>query len=68
LHGCSQNFSLSDDSLGNSNKKSSILETLGQPRKKTKKKDSVPWWISEEDLDDGVVSDFKHSSILSVLS
>ncbi|XP_074718080.1 centrosomal protein of 162 kDa isoform X2 [Strix uralensis] len=44
--------SLSDDSLGNSNKKSSILETLGQPRKKTKKKDSVPWWISEEDLDD----------------
>ncbi|XP_074752074.1 centrosomal protein of 162 kDa isoform X1 [Athene noctua] len=46
--------SLSDDSLGNSNKKSSILETLGQPRKKeTKKKDSVPWWISEEDLDDG---------------
>uniref|UniRef100_A0A8C0EMP9 Centrosomal protein of 162 kDa n=1 Tax=Bubo bubo TaxID=30461 RepID=A0A8C0EMP9_BUBBB len=44
--------SLSDDSLGNSNKKSSILETLGQPRKQTKKKDSVPWWISEEDLDD----------------
>ncbi|XP_042659091.1 centrosomal protein of 162 kDa isoform X2 [Tyto alba] len=46
--------SLSDDSLGNSKKKSSILETLGQPRKKeTKKKDSVPWWISEEDSDDG---------------
>ncbi|NXW55581.1 CE162 protein, partial [Eurystomus gularis] len=46
--------SLSDDSLGNSKKKSSILETLGQPRKKkTKKKDSVPWWLSEEDLDDG---------------
>ncbi|XP_027755293.1 centrosomal protein of 162 kDa-like, partial [Empidonax traillii] len=46
--------SLSDDSLGNSKKKSSILETLGQPRKKErKKKDSVPWWISEEDLDDG---------------
>ncbi|XP_075270538.1 centrosomal protein of 162 kDa isoform X1 [Opisthocomus hoazin] len=46
--------SLSDDSLGNSNKKSSILETLGQPRKKeTKKKDSVPWWISEEDSDNG---------------
>ncbi|NXL27241.1 CE162 protein, partial [Glaucidium brasilianum] len=46
--------SLSDDSLGNSNKKSSILETLGQARKKeTKKKDSVPWWLSEEDLDDG---------------
>ncbi|XP_009581113.1 PREDICTED: centrosomal protein of 162 kDa [Fulmarus glacialis] len=48
--------SLSDDSLGNSKKKSSILETLGQPRKKeTKKKDSVPWWISEEDLDDGML-------------
>ncbi|NXP56355.1 CE162 protein, partial [Heliornis fulica] len=46
--------SLSDDSLGNTNKKPSILETLGQPRKKeTKKKDSVPWWISEEDMDDG---------------
>ncbi|NWW85857.1 CE162 protein, partial [Rhynochetos jubatus] len=46
--------SLSDDSLGNSKEKSSILETLGQPRKKEmKKKDSVPWWISEEDLDDG---------------
>ncbi|NXM06054.1 CE162 protein, partial [Tyrannus savana] len=46
--------SLSDDSLGNSRKKSSILETLGQPRKKErKKKNSVPWWISEEDLDDG---------------
>ncbi|NXX15546.1 CE162 protein, partial [Podargus strigoides] len=46
--------SLSDDSLGNSKKKSSILETLGQPRKKeTKKKESVPWWISEEDSDDG---------------
>ncbi|NXM72450.1 CE162 protein, partial [Serilophus lunatus] len=46
--------SLSDDSLGNSKKKSSILETLGQPRKKEmKKKNSVPWWISEEDLDDG---------------
>ncbi|NWU16889.1 CE162 protein, partial [Cephalopterus ornatus] len=46
--------SLSDDSLGSSKKKSSILETLGQPRKKErKKKDSVPWWISEEDSDDG---------------
>ncbi|NXY83669.1 CE162 protein, partial [Alcedo cyanopectus] len=46
--------SLSDDSLGKSEKKSSILETLGQPRKKEKKrKDSVPWWISEEDSDGG---------------
>ncbi|NXA74117.1 CE162 protein, partial [Thryothorus ludovicianus] len=46
--------SLSDDSLGNSPKKSSILEKLEQPRKKEKKKkDSVPWWLSEEDSDDG---------------
>ncbi|XP_065537388.1 centrosomal protein of 162 kDa isoform X5 [Lathamus discolor] len=46
--------SFSDDSLGNSKKKSSILETLGQPRKKeTKKKDSVLWWLSEEDSNNG---------------
>ncbi|XP_067416847.1 centrosomal protein of 162 kDa [Emydura macquarii macquarii] len=46
--------SLSDDSFGNSKKKSTILETLGQPRKKElKKKDPVPWWISEDDSDDG---------------
>ncbi|NXN82979.1 CE162 protein, partial [Bombycilla garrulus] len=46
--------SLSDDSLGNSKKKSSILEKLGQPRKKEKKKkNSVPWWLSEEDSDGG---------------
>ncbi|XP_058692600.1 centrosomal protein of 162 kDa [Poecile atricapillus] len=46
--------SLSDDSLGNSKKKSSMLEKLGQPRRKEKKKkDSVPWWLSEEDSDDG---------------
>ncbi|NXC38845.1 CE162 protein, partial [Penelope pileata] len=45
--------SLSDDSLGNSKKKPSILETLGQPRKKETKKDAVPWWICEEDSDDG---------------
>ncbi|NWV80314.1 CE162 protein, partial [Dasyornis broadbenti] len=46
--------SLSDDSLGNSKKKSSILERLGQPGKKEKKKkDSVPWWLSEEESDDG---------------
>ncbi|NXD99031.1 CE162 protein, partial [Chaetorhynchus papuensis] len=46
--------SLSDDSLGNSKKKSSILERLGQPTKKEKKKkESVPWWLSEEDSDDG---------------
>ncbi|XP_015714422.1 centrosomal protein of 162 kDa isoform X1 [Coturnix japonica] len=46
--------SLSDDSPGNSEKKSSVLDTLGQPRKKeTKQKDAVPWWLCEEDLDDG---------------
>ncbi|CAM5131842.1 unnamed protein product [Natator depressus] len=46
--------SLSDDSFGNSKKKSTILETLGQPRKKElKKKNPVPWWISEDDSDDG---------------
>ncbi|XP_009073014.1 PREDICTED: centrosomal protein of 162 kDa [Acanthisitta chloris] len=45
--------SLSDDSLGSSKKKSSILETLGQPRnKEAKKKDSVLWWLSDKDLDD----------------
>uniref|UniRef100_A0A8C3I618 Centrosomal protein of 162 kDa n=1 Tax=Chrysemys picta bellii TaxID=8478 RepID=A0A8C3I618_CHRPI len=46
--------SLSDDSFENSKKKSTILETLGQPRRKElKKKDPVPWWISEDDSDDG---------------
>ncbi|XP_021401614.2 centrosomal protein of 162 kDa isoform X1 [Lonchura striata] len=55
--------SLSDDSLGNSKKKSSVLEKLGQPRKKEKKKkDSVPWWLSEEDSDDGEVVPSKSSS------
>ncbi|XP_044278092.1 centrosomal protein of 162 kDa isoform X1 [Varanus komodoensis] len=44
--------SLSDDSLGNEpKKKSSIPETMGQARHK---KHSVPWWISEEDSDDGI--------------
>ncbi|KAM7173406.1 centrosomal protein of 162 kDa isoform 2-T5 [Macrochelys suwanniensis] len=48
--------SLSDDSFGNSKKKSTVLETLGQPRKKElKKKDPVPWWISEDDSDDGML-------------
>ncbi|TFK12623.1 Centrosomal protein of 162 kDa [Platysternon megacephalum] len=46
--------SLSDDSFENSKKKSTTLETLGQPRRKElKKKDPVPWWISEDDSDDG---------------
>lgn len=45
--------SLSDDSFG-SNKKSVVLENLGKPKvKKTKKKDTSPWWIAEEDSDDG---------------
>nr|XP_025045582.1 centrosomal protein of 162 kDa isoform X6 [Pelodiscus sinensis] len=44
--------SLSDDSFGNSKKKSTILER--QPKKRElKKKDPVPWWISEDDSDDG---------------
>ncbi|XP_062837180.1 centrosomal protein of 162 kDa isoform X2 [Anolis carolinensis] len=42
--------SLSDDSLGNEpKKKSSIPETIGP----AKKKQSLPWWISEDDSDDG---------------
>ncbi|XP_050806039.1 centrosomal protein of 162 kDa isoform X3 [Gopherus flavomarginatus] len=46
--------SLSDDSFENSKTKSTILETLGQPRRKElKKKDPVPWWISKDDSDDG---------------
>ncbi|KAM9155992.1 centrosomal protein of 162 kDa isoform 2-T3 [Pangshura tecta] len=46
--------SLSDDSFENSKKKSTIFETLGQPRRKeSKKKDPVPWWISEDDSNDG---------------
>ncbi|XP_030801198.1 centrosomal protein of 162 kDa isoform X2 [Camarhynchus parvulus] len=61
--------SLSDDSLGNSKKKSSILEKLGQPRKKEKKKkDSVPWWLSEEDSDDGVPSKSSSASRSKALS
>ncbi|XP_075779941.1 centrosomal protein of 162 kDa isoform X4 [Pelodiscus sinensis] len=44
--------SLSDDSFGNSKKKSTILER--HPKKRElKKKDPVPWWISEDDSDDG---------------
>ncbi|XP_043366546.1 centrosomal protein of 162 kDa isoform X3 [Dermochelys coriacea] len=51
--------SLSDDSFGNSKKKSTILETLKQTgkrqsrKKELKKKNPVPWWISEDDSDDG---------------
>lgn len=46
--------SLSDDSVGNEpRKKSSVLETLGQPRNKGLKKHPVPWWISEDHSDDG---------------
>uniref|UniRef100_A0A7M4G223 Uncharacterized protein n=1 Tax=Crocodylus porosus TaxID=8502 RepID=A0A7M4G223_CROPO len=47
-------WSLSDDSFGHSKEKSSVLETLGKPsRKELKKKDAVPWWIAEDDSDDG---------------
>ncbi|XP_077161461.1 centrosomal protein of 162 kDa isoform X2 [Paroedura picta] len=47
--------SLSDDSIGNEpKKKSSVLETLGQARNKERKKHPVPWWITEDDSDDGI--------------
>ncbi|XP_030054997.1 centrosomal protein of 162 kDa [Microcaecilia unicolor] len=51
--------SLSDDSLG-SPKKSSVLETLGQPKKKEhqnkqQNKQHAPWWITDDDSDDGVI-------------
>ncbi|XP_056421975.1 centrosomal protein of 162 kDa isoform X3 [Hyla sarda] len=45
--------SLSDDSF-DSNKKSVVLENPGKHKvKKTKKKDASPWWITEDDSDDG---------------
>ncbi|XP_042749024.1 centrosomal protein of 162 kDa isoform X3 [Lagopus leucura] len=60
--------SLSDDSPGNSEKKSSILETLGLPRKKeTKQKDAVPWWLCEEDLDDGEILEASESAVKKAL-
>ncbi|NXJ15078.1 CE162 protein, partial [Odontophorus gujanensis] len=60
--------SLSDDSPGNSEKKLSVLETLGQPRKKeTKKKDAVPWWLSEEDLNDGEILEVSKSIVKKAL-
>ncbi|XP_073445745.1 centrosomal protein of 162 kDa isoform X2 [Dendrobates tinctorius] len=45
--------SLSDDSFDN-NKKSIVLENLGKPKvKKANKKDTSPWWMTEEDSGDG---------------
>ncbi|XP_008578336.1 PREDICTED: centrosomal protein of 162 kDa [Galeopterus variegatus] len=38
---------LSDDSFENSNK------TPGQPKKEMKKEDTVPWWMTEGDFEDG---------------
>lgn len=38
---------LSDDSFENSSK------TPTQPKSEMKKKDTVPWWITEDDFDDG---------------
>ncbi|XP_039077757.1 centrosomal protein of 162 kDa isoform X2 [Hyaena hyaena] len=38
---------LSDDSFENSNK------TPRQPERKVKKKDALPWWITEDDSEDG---------------
>ncbi|XP_055965721.1 centrosomal protein of 162 kDa [Sorex fumeus] len=37
---------LSDESFENSNK------TLRQPQKEVKKKDALPWWLTEDDLED----------------
>lgn len=37
---------LSDDSFENSNK------THRQPKKEVKKKDTLPWWITEDDFED----------------
>nr|XP_034965348.1 centrosomal protein of 162 kDa isoform X3 [Zootoca vivipara]XP_034965349.1 centrosomal protein of 162 kDa isoform X3 [Zootoca vivipara]XP_034965350.1 centrosomal protein of 162 kDa isoform X3 [Zootoca vivipara]XP_034965352.1 centrosomal protein of 162 kDa isoform X3 [Zootoca vivipara] len=49
--------SLSDDSLGNEpKKKSSIPDTIGQATNQELKKNPVPWWISEEDSDNGIRS------------
>ncbi|KAF6113140.1 centrosomal protein 162 [Phyllostomus discolor] len=38
---------LSDDSFENSNK------TLGQVKREVKKKDTLPWWITADDFEDG---------------
>ncbi|XP_074189361.1 centrosomal protein of 162 kDa isoform X3 [Rhinolophus sinicus] len=38
---------LSDDSFENSNK------THRQPKREVKKKDTLPWWITEDDFEDG---------------
>ncbi|CAK6446797.1 unnamed protein product [Pipistrellus nathusii] len=38
---------LSDDSFENSNK------TARQPKREVKKKDALPWWITEDDFEDG---------------
>ncbi|KAM5171956.1 neuronal vesicle trafficking-associated protein 2 [Mantella aurantiaca] len=47
--------SLSDDSFG-SNKKSMVLENLGKPIvKRTKKKDTPPWWAVDDDSDGDLV-------------
>ncbi|KAM9316616.1 centrosomal protein of 162 kDa [Gastrophryne carolinensis] len=45
--------SLSDDSF-DSKKRSTVLDNLGKPVvKRTKKKDTPPWWAADEDSDDG---------------
>lgn len=49
--------SLSDDSFGSS-KKSSVLESLGRPRKNENKKKelfSAPWWITDEDSENEMI-------------
>ncbi|KAG9493669.1 hypothetical protein GDO78_001514 [Eleutherodactylus coqui] len=56
--------SLSDDSFGSSKK--SVLENLGKPNvKPTKKKVASPWWITEDDSDDGELARTSRSFLKS---
>uniref|UniRef100_A0A8D0DVS9 Centrosomal protein of 162 kDa n=1 Tax=Salvator merianae TaxID=96440 RepID=A0A8D0DVS9_SALMN len=49
--------SLSDDSFGSEpKKKSGIPQAVGQTRNKEVKKQSVPWWLSENEADNGLNS------------
>ncbi|XP_044145921.1 centrosomal protein of 162 kDa isoform X2 [Bufo gargarizans] len=57
--------SLSDDSF-DSNKKSVVLENLGKPKvTKTKKKTASPWWMTEDDSDDGELARTSRSFVKS---
>uniref|UniRef100_A0A8C6XAQ5 Uncharacterized protein n=1 Tax=Naja naja TaxID=35670 RepID=A0A8C6XAQ5_NAJNA len=48
--------SLSDDSLGNEQNQNVIPESVEQSKNK---KHPVPWWITEDDSDEGNVLKFK---------